>query len=301
MPFETELGIPAPYAQAVRMRCSPYPHQEGFDLDSWPLFPLRPKPDGWWVLDIPQCGLADGTYEYEFLVSIPVDRRRRPDQKEPLPVADPFAEELVKFAGYRSLMTIKAGQRVRPAFSWANEILLGKPLPQNNQLVVYELPMRWVDAPSDAAMRQVDLGTFDKAIFEHLDYIEKLGCNAIELLPVQDLTDTLNWGYGTRFFYAPDFDMGTSFDLKFFIKSCHQRGIRVILDVVMNHARSCPLSDLAPDWYFGKEGDRNAWGGDLFKFLYEMPPRDRDTTPHAHGITTWLPSGSRSTALTGSG
>ena len=158
------------------------------------------------------------------------------------------------------------------AFAWTDEIPLNKPLPQNNQLVIYELPMRWVDAPADAAARQVDLGTFDKAIFEHLDYIEQLGCNAIELLPIQDSTDTLNWGYGTRFFYAPDFDMGEPFDLKFLIKSCHRRGIRVILDVVMNHARACPLRDLAHDWYFGREGDRNAWGGDLFTF--RNPVRD---------------------------
>ena len=250
------------------MRFHPYPHEDTFDPDSWNFTQLARKDNGWWILDITACGLADGAYEYEFVVSFPPENR--PFQKEdPLIVPDPFAEELVKFAGYRSLMHIRAGRRVRPSFSWAEEILPNKPLPQNNQLVIYELPLRWIDSPPDAAYRQVDLGTFDKAIFEHLDYIEQLGCNAIELLPVQDSPDTINWGYGTRFFYAPDFDMGTPFDLKFLIKSCHRRGIRVILDVVMNHARGCPLRDLAYDWYFGDEGDRQNWGGDLFKFLYK--------------------------------
>jgi len=81
-------------------------------------------------------------------------------------------------------------------------------LPNNNEIVVYELPMRWVDSSPDAIDRQVGLGTFDKALFERLPYLADLGVNAIELLPVQDSPDTLNWGYGTRFFFAPDVDMG---------------------------------------------------------------------------------------------
>jgi 1,4-alpha-glucan branching enzyme len=272
MPFDKELGIPVPNAQTVWMRCSPYPHQQTFDPASWPRFLLTKKNDGWWILDIPASGLADGVYEYEYLVSFPPSFRRDPLQQDPLVVPDPYAEELEKFAGYRGLIYIKGGLRIRPAFSWANELPATVTLPQNNQLVIYELPMRWIDAPDDAMIRQVDLGTFDKAIFERLDYIQNLGCTAIELLPVQDSPDTLNWGYGTRFFYAPDFDMGAPFDLKFFIKSCHQRGIRVILDVVMNHARSCPLRDLAYDWYFGDEAGRNAWGGDLFKYRNQLQP-----------------------------
>ena len=42
--------------------------------------------------------------------------------------------------------------------------------------------------------------------------------------------------------------MGTTMDLKFFVKRCHQYGIRVQLDVVMNHSRECPLEQLAHDW-----------------------------------------------------
>jgi 1,4-alpha-glucan branching enzyme len=80
-------------------------------------------------------------------------------------------------------------------------------------MVIYELPMRWVDAGEDGQSRQVGLGTFEKALFERLwdaaSSIRALGVNCIELLPVQDSPDTLNWGYGTRFFFAPDYDMGS--------------------------------------------------------------------------------------------
>ena len=153
---------------------------------------------------------------------------------------DPYAEEITRFSGYRGIFHIRGGHRVRLPFSWANE-LPPEGLPQNNRLVIYELPMRWVDAGEDGLNRQVGLGTFDKAIFELLDQtIVPLGVNAIELLPVQDSPDTLNWGYGTRFFFAPDYDMGEAFDLKLFVLRCHQRGIRVLMDLVHEPREEVP-------------------------------------------------------------
>src|SRR5215208_1262201 len=110
----------------------------------------------------------------------------------------------------------------------------------------------------------------------HLDRLADLGVNAIELMPVQDSPDTLNWGYGTRFFFAPDFDMGAPVDLKLFVKRCHQRGIRVILDVVMNHARDCPLEALAFDRYFLRRRDEEPGRGDdygarMFRYRGALP------------------------------
>jgi 1,4-alpha-glucan branching enzyme len=109
-------------------------------------------------------------------------------------------------------------------------------------------------------------------VFAHLDRLQALGINAIELLPVQDSADTLNWGYGTRFFFAPDLDMGPPLDLKFFVKHCHRRGIRVIFDVVMNHARLCPLRQLDPAHYFLDDHDPERpyrgedYGAQLFRY-----------------------------------
>jgi 1,4-alpha-glucan branching enzyme len=112
------------------------------------------------------------------------------------------------------------------------------------------------------------LGTFDKVIFEHLNDLAGLGVNCIELLPIADSPQTLNWGYGTRFFFAPDIDIGHPVDAKFLIKACHRRGIRVLLDVVMNmFAPQCPLAVLASQWFYepASEGRQN-WEQDLFHF-----------------------------------
>lgn len=270
MPGLDEIRIPAVGAQRVLLRLSPLPRAGDFQPASWrhaPLARVGGAAGEWWRIDVVTLGLADGAYEYEFVI----ERQG----SAPVVVPDPYAEEVTRFAGTRGVFYCRDGHRIRPSFSWEGEMPSGRALPDNNELVIYELPMRWVDAPSDAHDRQVGLGTFDKALFEHLDYLEWLGINAIELLPVQDSPDTLNWGYGTRFFFAPDLDMGATFDLKLFIKGCHQRGMRVILDVVMNHSRSCPLEQLAYDMFYlasGSEepdsnGDwRNDWGGRLFRY-----------------------------------
>lgn len=68
-----------------------------------------------------------------------------------------------------------------------------------------------------------------------LDYLNSLGVNAIELMPVNDFDGNDSWGYGPNFFFAPDKYYGKKQDYKKFIDECHKRGIAVILDLVMNH------------------------------------------------------------------
>ncbi|MBF0305385.1 MAG: alpha amylase C-terminal domain-containing protein [Alphaproteobacteria bacterium] len=224
--------------------------------ERWAYHPLRKGDDGLWEIDVGGLGLPDGSYEYEFIL----------DDDHGTPVADPFAREITRFAGYRGIFHIRGGVVWVPPFDWTGELPDGQTLPENNRLVVYEMPLRWMDG--DAA-RQVGLGTFERVIFEHLDTIAKAGVNCIELLPVHDSADTLNWGYGSRFFFAPDIDMGVPVDLKLLVKRCHQRGIRVILDVVMNHARECPLQRLAKHRYFiekGEEGRDSDYGGKMFRY-----------------------------------
>ena len=266
MPLST-LRIPVLDATRVWLRCSRLPREGDFRSAAWPHHPFIHTGGNWWECDLANLSLADGSYEDEFVVE-------RFGQ-QPITVADPYAEEITRLSGYRSVFQIRGSQRIRLPFSWADE-LPAAGLPQNNQLVIYEMPMRWVDAGEDGLNRQVGLGTFDKAIFERLEQtMIPLGINCIELLPVQDSPDTLNWGYGTRFFFAPDFDMGEAFDLKLFVRQCHQHGIRVIMDVVMNHAKKCPLRDLAFDWFFLRNGNeepdpngeaRPGWGGDIFRY-----------------------------------
>jgi 1,4-alpha-glucan branching enzyme len=232
--------------------------RDEFNPSAWLQHPLTPSDTfaGWWEIDLDLLTLSDSDYEYEFVVN------------GTTAVADPHAEDVTRFGGYRGIFTVAGGKRVRRPFRWDGEMPTGVNLPQNNQIVIYEMPIKWMSSDPSENAPLVELGTFDQVIFEHLDDLASMGVNCIELLPVEDSPQTLNWGYGTRFFFAPDYDVGSPVDAQFFIKSCHQRGVRVLLDVVMNmFAPQCPLAVLAPEWFYepGSAGRQN-WGQDLFRF-----------------------------------
>ena len=272
---DSVLRIPVDHVDKVEVRFSLTTARDRFNPKQWQSKELKPSSNvkGHFEIDLKQLRLPDGDYEYEYVLDDLADH----------PVADPYAEELTKFGGYRGLFRIRNGKRWRIPFSWDDEFPEGVTLPNNHELVIYEMPMRWMESAPER-IRQVGLGTFEKAAFMRLDELKELGINAIELLPVQDSPDSLNWGYGTRFFFAPDWDMGGPVDLKFFVKQCHRRGIRVIFDIVMNHDRECPLRKLDFDRYFLHDHDleRQRRGDDYGQKLFrydadnngELPAQD---------------------------
>lgn len=251
------LRVPGPALSAITIRFATLSNRDNFAPAAWPQQPLTESAafPGWWEFDLDALALSDGLYEYEFVVNGAA-------------VPDPYADVITRFGGYRGLFTIASGRRIAPPFAWDNEVPAGVLLPSNNKIVIYEMPIKWMSSDPSESAPLVELGTFDKVIFEHLNDLARAGINCIELLPIQDSPQTLNWGYGTRFFFAPDYDVGNPVDAKFFIKCCHQLGIRVFLDVVMNmFAPQCPLAELASQWFYEPaSASRADWGQDLFHF-----------------------------------
>lgn len=97
--------------------------------------------------------------------------------------------------------------------------------PAENSLAIYELLIR--DFTTE--------GSID-AVTAKLDYLETLGVNAIELMPIQEFDGNDSWGYNPCFYFATDKAYGTDEAYKRFIDECHKRDIAVIVDVVFNHA-----------------------------------------------------------------
>ncbi len=97
--------------------------------------------------------------------------------------------------------------------------------PQKKDLVIYELHIR--DFVS---------GDYIKNVQDSLGYLQKLGVNAIELMPISEFEGNDSWGYNPSFYFAPDKAYGTKNDYKAFIDDCHSRGIAVIQDIVFNHS-----------------------------------------------------------------
>jgi 1,4-alpha-glucan branching enzyme len=55
-------------------------------------------------------------------------------------------------------------------------------------------------------------------------------------MPVNEFDGNSSWGYNPSFYFAPDKYYGPANTLKEFIDSCHNNGIAVIMDMVLNHS-----------------------------------------------------------------
>lgn len=102
-------------------------------------------------------------------------------------------------------------------------------LKNHNALVIYELLLRDFTGKSNTAD-----GTLRMAI-DKIPYLTELGVTAVELMPIMEFDGNNSWGYNTNSYMALDKAYGSPDDLKEFIDKCHQNGIAVILDIVLNH------------------------------------------------------------------
>jgi alpha-amylase len=146
-----------------------------------------------------------------------------------------------------------------PARPWSDEVLYFVLV---DRFVDGDLSNDWnVDRHAKGAFHGGDL----KGLTAHLDEITGLGVTAIWVNPlVKNIDGPVtgagfpDWGY--HGYWADDFTridprFGTEEDLKSFVRACHARGVRVLLDVVYNHAGygSAYLRNPVTREYFRKE------------------------------------------------
>jgi len=94
--------------------------------------------------------------------------------------------------------------------------------------VIYELPVRaFYDSDKDG------IGDF-QGLIQKLDYLEDLGINTIWLLPFYP-SPIRDGGYDITDYTSVHPDYGTLNDFKQFIKEAHQRNIKVITELILNH------------------------------------------------------------------
>ncbi|MBU6122133.1 DUF4961 domain-containing protein [Hymenobacter siberiensis] len=211
---------------------------------------MNKTPDGnrWWVQI---NGLTAGReYAYQYLVD------------GTLRVADPYCEKIldpnddqyipaVTYPGLKAYPTgrttgiVSVLQTNQTPYVWTATTFQR---PNRTNLVVYELLMRDFIARHDY-----------QTLRDTLNYLSRLGVNAIELMPINEFDGNDNWGYSPDFFFAPDKYYGTKQAFKQFIDECHRRGIAVILDMVLNHSTGqSPMVQLYAGANGGPSSD-NPW------------------------------------------
>ena len=182
-------------------------------------------------------------------------------------------------------------QTARKPYKWS-EATLNFKRPNKNNLIIYEL---WVY--DFCPVRSLE------AIYDRLDYIENLGVNAIEFMPISEFEGNISWGYNPTHYFALDKAYGTDEMFKKLIDECHRRGIAVIIDMVFNHATGwAPQNKMFPlaenpyynvtpphsdnvfeDWNHDFEGTRNFFHR-VLKYWLEEYKIDGYRMDLAHGL-----------------
>jgi 1,4-alpha-glucan branching enzyme len=146
-------------------------------------------------------------------------------------VSDPWNDSYISNSTYPNLIPYPVGkaqgvatvlQTAKQPYAWTTTSF---DPPAVSDMMIFELLIRDF----------TDKHTF-QSVIDSLDYFKKLGINTIELMPVNEFEGNLSWGYNTSFYFAVDKYYGPANDLKRLVDICHQKGIAVVMDMVLNHA-----------------------------------------------------------------
>lgn len=197
-------------------------------------------------------GLTPGTeYAYQYVVDDTLTLADYNTEK----VLDKNVDPGIAATTYPGLKTFPAKasgslagvfQTAKPAYAWQAGNFQR---PDKKGLVIYELLIR--DFTS--------MGNW-QGLIDTLSYLKRLGINAIEVMPFSNFEGGSSWGYNPNFYFAPDKVYGTETAVKQFVDACHQQGMAVIMDMVLNHSfGSSPMVQLYFDQAKGVPAIGNPW------------------------------------------
>ena len=140
-----------------------------------------------------------GTYLYRYMVS-------KPGAGDIDFVVDPYAREY----GTGDLSAITVGF---VDHAWSSQEGSWR-VPALPDIIAYELQIE-------------EFGGSLKGAIDLLDYLQDLGINCIEVMPVNNVKNTVNWGYDPFGYFGVDDRFGNRADFQRFVDEAHQRGIAV--------------------------------------------------------------------------
>lgn len=235
------------------------------DFNEWKELPMKKGDDGYFRVSVE---LADGTYQYKFNVQ---SKSWFYDENEWKSIADPYSTD-IDAETQNSILTIKNGVKIVDEYVWQHD---DTNLTTNDSIIIYEMHI------GDFSGGEEDGYTRGKYtdVIAKLNYLNELGVNAVELMPLKESPGDFNWGYSPMHYFAPEHSYGTTAQLKELIDKCHALGMRVIVDGVYNHANTeMPLTQIDHDYWFRHDPKNpgHNWGPE---FDYEKRDENLDVMP----------------------
>lgn len=169
--------------------------------------PLDNEQNGYWSAKAPEAKPGD---EYRYLIHGPQGPRSK---------IDPYARKVTNAVGNGIIYS-------REAFDWGDDAFT---IAAWNELILYEMHIGTFHVKEAGHP-----GTLDSAI-EKLPYLQTLGINAIEVMPIMEFAGDFSWGYNPSHPFAIASIYGGPDAFKRLVKAAHEHGIAVIADVVYNH------------------------------------------------------------------
>lgn len=195
---------------------------------SYEIVEMARDDDGWWTPTEPVPVV--GEVDYGYLLD---------DDSDPV-AALPDPRSLRQPDGVHGLSrTVDLA-----AHAWGDDRWRGRPLAGS---VIYELHVGTFTPD----------GTLDAAI-ERLDHLRSLGVDLVELMPVNAVNGTWNWGYDGVLWSAVHEPYGGPAAYQRFVDACHAAGLGVVQDVVHNHLG--PSGNYLPRFGPYLKSGANTWG-----------------------------------------
>jgi 1,4-alpha-glucan branching enzyme len=139
--------------------------------------------------------------------------------------ADPYA----KHAETRPLTASKVYSL--PEYRWNDKKWMeNRTVPYHQPMNVYEVHLgSWKHSEEGKELSYRELA------HKLVDYVKEMNYTHVELLPVTEYPYDKSWGYQTTGYFSPTSRYGTPEDFMYFVDTCHQNNIGVILDWVPGH------------------------------------------------------------------
>ena len=207
-------------------------------------YEMHPTLNGIWEVTI--TGNLDGTL-YRYLV------KNNHEEKETI---DPYGVASTENGSYSAVVDLTKTPTVSQ---------LQPGIKQETDAIIYEVSVRdfTIHESAPTAHKGQYLGLAE------IDYLKDLGVTHIQLLPIYDFegvdelapTESYNWGYNPSQYNVPEGSYSTKpsdpyariNELKTLIRTLHEKGLYVVMDVVYNHVwetKTHPFNALVPKYYY---------------------------------------------------